>query len=161
VQTDRRTRRNSHIRSGLCPNGGPTEPSELSQNSSRDRQENDRLEPRRPVRGRQRHNRTMGPSDKRLPCGIWPRVLGLGSLSRGRSVHPVRDCKLPMPWARCIPWRQSSILQASPNVAWHEHRSAKDPDLPQRVLNGFAVLNLNGPQLQEFFYDENGGIACP
>src|SRR5207245_5091932 len=29
----------------------------------------------------------------------------------------------------------------------------------QRVLNGFAVLSLKGPNIQETFYDENGGVA--
>lgn len=60
-----------------------------------------------------------------------------------------------------IPWGQASMLKESPNVAWYEHRSANDPDLPQRVLNGFAILDLDGANLKELFYDENGGIAWP
>jgi hypothetical protein len=44
-------------------------------------------------------------------------------------------------------------------VIWHENRPANDPDLPERVLNGFAVLYLNGPDIVEVFYDENGGGA--
>jgi hypothetical protein len=31
----------------------------------------------------------------------------------------------------------------------------------QRVLNGFAMLYLDGPIIQEVFYDENGGVAWP
>jgi hypothetical protein len=44
-------------------------------------------------------------------------------------------------------------------VVWFENRLAGDPDIPQRVLNGFAILRLNGPNIQEVFYDENGGVA--
>lgn len=58
-----------------------------------------------------------------------------------------------------LPWGQASELAKSSNVEWYEHRSANDPDIPQRVLNGFAVLALNGPNIQETFYDENGGVA--
>jgi len=66
--------------------------------------------------------------------------------------------------ARCcghgaLPWGQASSLANSQNVEWYEHRSANDPDIPQRVLNGFAVLSLKGPNIQETFYDENGGVA--
>jgi hypothetical protein len=58
-----------------------------------------------------------------------------------------------------LPWGQASDLAGSQQVAWYENRSAHDPDIPQRVLNGFAVLHLDGPNLQETFYDENGGVA--
>jgi len=58
-----------------------------------------------------------------------------------------------------LPWGRASSLASSPNVEWYEKRSANDPDIPQRVLNGFAVLSLNGPNIQETFYDENGGVA--
>jgi len=58
-----------------------------------------------------------------------------------------------------LPWGQASTLANSPNVIWHENRSANDPDIPQRVFNGFVMLKLDGPNLQEVFYDENGGIA--
>jgi Calcineurin-like phosphoesterase len=57
-----------------------------------------------------------------------------------------------------LPWGQASELQ-NPNVEWYERRSANDPEIPERVLNGFAVLSLNGPNIQETFYDENGGVA--
>jgi hypothetical protein len=29
------------------------------------------------------------------------------------------------------------------------------------VLNGFAMLYLDGPNIKEVFYDENGGVAWP
>ncbi len=66
--------------------------------------------------------------------------------------------------ARCcghgaLPWGQASALANSPKVIWHEDRNAGDPDISQRVLNGFAVLSLNGPNVQETFYNENGGVA--
>ncbi|HXX18856.1 MAG TPA: metallophosphoesterase [Candidatus Acidoferrum sp.] len=58
-----------------------------------------------------------------------------------------------------LPWGQASALGSAANVGWYETRSARDPDIPQRVLNGFAVLRFDGPNLTETFYDENGGIA--
>ncbi len=60
-----------------------------------------------------------------------------------------------------LPWGQASQLADNPNVAWYENRLANDPDIPQRVLNGFAVLDLDGPEIKEVFYDENGGVAWP
>jgi hypothetical protein len=58
-----------------------------------------------------------------------------------------------------LPWGHASELAGNPNVKWYENRSANDPDIPQRVLNGFAMLYLDGPKIQEVFYDENGGVA--
>ena len=60
-----------------------------------------------------------------------------------------------------LPWGEASELDNNGNVAWYEKRSAHDPDIPERVLNGFAMLYLEGPNLQEVFYDENGGVAWP
>ena len=58
-----------------------------------------------------------------------------------------------------LPWGEASELANSPQVVWHENRLAKDPDIPQRVFNGFVMLTLDGPNLREVFYDENGGVA--
>jgi hypothetical protein len=46
-------------------------------------------------------------------------------------------------------------------VVWYENRLAHDPDIPLRVLNGFAMLYLDGPKIDEVLYDENGGVAWP
>lgn len=59
-----------------------------------------------------------------------------------------------------LPWGVAPDL-ANPNVAWYEKRSANDPEIPDRVLNGFAALYLDGPEIKEVFYDENGGVAWP
>ena len=66
--------------------------------------------------------------------------------------------------ARCcghgaLPWGQASKLAGNSKVLWYENRSANDSDVPQRVLNGFAMLYLDGPNIEEAFYDENGGAA--
>jgi len=60
-----------------------------------------------------------------------------------------------------LPWGHALELANNPKVVWYENRLAKDPDIPQRVLNGFAVLYLDGPNINEVFYDENGGAAWP
>jgi hypothetical protein len=44
-------------------------------------------------------------------------------------------------------------------VVWHEDRLANDPDIPERVLNGFAMLTLDGPNIREVFFDEKGDVA--
>ena len=61
-----------------------------------------------------------------------------------------------------LPWWLSSDLQAaqkSGKVQWFERCSAGDPDDKLRVFNGFVLLELNGPDLTETFYDETGRVA--
>ncbi len=58
-----------------------------------------------------------------------------------------------------LPWGYASDLVNSPNVVWHETHKAGDPDIAERVFNGFVMLKLNGPNIQETFYNENGGVA--
>jgi hypothetical protein len=60
-----------------------------------------------------------------------------------------------------LSWGHASELADNSNVVWYEQRLAKDPDIPERVLNGFVVLYLDGPKINEVFYDENGGVAWP
>jgi hypothetical protein len=73
------------------------------------------------------------------PAGVLCRCCGHGALPMG----PASDL----------------AKSQGTTVAWYETRSAHDPEIPQRVLNGFAVLRLEGPNLVEIFYDENGGVA--
>ena len=58
-----------------------------------------------------------------------------------------------------LPWGHATELDNNHNVVWYENRSARDPDISERVLNGFTVLSLDGPQIKEIYYDENGGVA--
>jgi len=58
-----------------------------------------------------------------------------------------------------LPWGLSSDLQASTQVQWFERCNAGDPDDKLRVFNGFVLLKLNGPRLEEAFYDETGRVA--
>jgi hypothetical protein len=66
-----------------------------------------------------------------------------------------------------LPCAQAPEMENKTGVLWYEKRSAKDPDFTgqpenlQRVLNGFAMLYLDGPIIKEVFYDENGGVAWP
>lgn len=67
-------------------------------------------------------------------------------------------------FCRCIghgalPYGNASVLDNSPNVIWHERTPANDPHDPERLLNGFAVLDLNAAQITETFYNENSAIA--
>lgn len=68
--------------------------------------------------------------------------------------------------ARCvghgaIPYGPAKALDGKPEVAWAETRSADDSQYPERVLNGFVRLELNGDALTETFYDENGYQRWP
>ncbi|MEN6079208.1 metallophosphoesterase [Chromobacterium piscinae] len=68
--------------------------------------------------------------------------------------------------ARCvghgaIPYGPAKALDGKPQVAWAETRSADDSKYPERVLNGFVKLVLNGDALMETFYDENGYQRWP
>ena len=53
-----------------------------------------------------------------------------------------------------IPYGVASSLQGK--VPWYETRPADDSEYPQRVLNGFAMLEFAGPTLKETFYGEDG-----
>ena len=57
-----------------------------------------------------------------------------------------------------IPWANATELKNS-SVVWYESRNAEDPDDMQRVLNGFAMLSLNGKDATEVFFDESGCVA--
>ena len=72
---------------------------------------------------------------------------------QGRNV-PCRCCG-----HGALPWGEAPVFGNPDRVLWYEKRPARDPDIPQRVLNGFSVLYLNGPNIEEVFYDENGGAA--
>ena len=111
--------------------------------------------------------------DGSSPTNLWSQVMSAFADGAGPAywywghVHAATVFKPYGPanvLSRCcghgaLPWGQASDLANSQLVLWYENRPANDPDIPQRVLNGFAVLRLDGPRLQETFYDENGGIA--
>lgn len=58
-----------------------------------------------------------------------------------------------------LPWALASELQGSTQVEWYEQKNAGDPSDKLRVFNGFALLELDGDNLIETFYDEKGRIA--
>jgi hypothetical protein len=95
-----------------------------------------------------------------FPIGSGPNYWYWGHVHAGVVYHS----RGPNVQCRCcghgaLPTGKATQFADSPNVAWHENRSASDPDIPQRVLNGFAMLYLDGPNINEVFYDENGGTA--
>jgi hypothetical protein len=99
-----------------------------------------------------------------FPDGAGPAYWYWGHLHVG-VVYRNRDPQGHNVACRCcghgaLPWGQATELD-NPNVLWYEKRSANDPDVPQRVLNGFAMLSLDGPDINEVFYDEEGGLAGP
>ncbi len=98
-----------------------------------------------------------------FPGGTGPAYWYWGHVHAGVVYQPKQPGNI---LCRCcghgaLPWGLASEYAGNPNVLWHETRSANDPDIPQRVLNGFAMLYLDGPNIKEVFYDENGGVAWP
>jgi hypothetical protein len=96
-----------------------------------------------------------------FPNGAGPTLWYWGHAHAGVAYKPFGPANVS---SRCcghgaLPWGPAPSLASSKNVGWYENRLANDPDIPQRVFNGFAVLTLNGPNVQETFYDENGGVA--
>lgn len=56
-----------------------------------------------------------------------------------------------------IPYGAADELEHVDAVLWYESERAQDPTLPARVLNGLAVVELDGASLSEAMLDENGG----
>ncbi|MGI0119276.1 metallophosphoesterase family protein [Zooshikella sp. RANM57] len=66
-------------------------------------------------------------------------------------------------YGRCIghgsiPYGDATLLKGEDTVAWYENKSANDPDIPLRVLNGFAYITLNEQLLSEKLIAENGDV---
>jgi len=93
-----------------------------------------------------------------FPAGSGPALWYWGHAHAGAVYKPYAAVNTRCCGHGALPWGYASSLLNN-SVLWFEKRPANDPDIPQRVLNGFAVLRLNGPNVQETFYDENGGIA--
>lgn len=66
-------------------------------------------------------------------------------------------------YGRCIghgsiPYGDAWALQGNGQVAWYETLSANDPEIPERVMNGFMKLELNGAEITETYIDEDGVV---
>ena len=58
-----------------------------------------------------------------------------------------------------IPWGAPAGRSAFANpdyVEWWGNTPANDADMPERLRNGLAVIDLNGPNISERFFDEKG-----
>jgi len=55
-----------------------------------------------------------------------------------------------------IPYGDASELSETDEVLWYETKSADDPNIPVRVMNGFAHLQFRGEKLQEILIAEDG-----
>jgi hypothetical protein len=96
-----------------------------------------------------------------FPAGAGPAYWYWGHVHAAAVYKPYGSANV---LCRCcghgaIPWGKASLLANSQQALWCENRAANDPDIPQGVLNGFAVLRFDGANVTETFYDENGGVA--
>jgi len=57
-----------------------------------------------------------------------------------------------------IPYGDARACIDEPAVTWYESKLAGDPQLPKRVLNGFAYITLSGGELNEMLIGEDGDI---
>lgn len=84
-----------------------------------------------------------------------------GHLHNGIWYHPLNDGKLQ---GRCvghgaIPYGKARELDDYPEqIAWYETQLAGDPHYPDRVLNGFMSVELDGPHLREKMIGEDGSV---
>lgn len=59
-----------------------------------------------------------------------------------------------------IPWGNARTLRESDQVAWYEH-ATPEPASGVRVQNGFVLVTLDGSELREEFYGEDGRPHWP
>jgi hypothetical protein len=98
---------------------------------------------------------------------LWNQVLGvctptlwLWGHTHAGAVYVPRDGVLAVCCGHGgIPWGLVPTAINSKAVMWCESQSAKDPDVPKRVLNGFVDLSLSPQQLRMALLDENGLVA--
>ncbi|MCK5355702.1 MAG: metallophosphoesterase [Methyloprofundus sp.] len=88
-----------------------------------------------------------------------------GHLHNVATYKPMSFCDKPV-YTRCvghgaIPYGNATDLENAAKVAWYETALANDPDIPVRVLNGFAELTLTDNGLEERLIDENGLVVWP
>ena len=57
-----------------------------------------------------------------------------------------------------IPYGNASELAGNTNVSWYETQNAGDKNYPERVLNGFVKISLDGNLLSESFIGEDGSV---
>jgi hypothetical protein len=70
-----------------------------------------------------------------------------------------RSLPLLWPWRAALGTGGGTGERSSPGVVRKTFRWRSD--IPQRILNGFAVLRLDGSNITETFYDEKGGGGWP
>jgi len=57
-----------------------------------------------------------------------------------------------------IPYGDASEVDGQPQVLWSERQLAGDEDYPQRVLNGYIKVRLDGEDISEEFIGEDGSV---
>lgn len=57
-----------------------------------------------------------------------------------------------------LPCGVASELVDNANVSWYETELAQDQNYPERVLNGFVKITLNGASIAEQFVGEDGSV---
>jgi hypothetical protein len=98
---------------------------------------------------------------------LWNQVYGIlknnlkywywGHTHAGAVYREINGVKCRLNGHGVVPWGNSTTLQKSmgSSVIWYE----KSPPLPAdgpRVQNGFALLSMDGPNVKETFYGEDG-----
>jgi Calcineurin-like phosphoesterase len=93
-----------------------------------------------------------------FPAGTAPAYWYWGHVHAGAVYQPYHGVLCRCTGYAALPWGYASDLK-NPNVAWFESRKADDPADNLRVLNGLTLLKLTAEEIEETYYDENGGLA--
>ncbi len=74
-------------------------------------------------------------------------------------VYRLRDgCRCRCAGHGAIPYGDAPDLDGASAVEWYEKLNARDKSVPERVLNGYVRVTINGTSLTEEFVGENGSV---
>jgi hypothetical protein len=71
---------------------------------------------------------------------------------------PQGNCRCRCLGHGAIPYGNASDLAGAPAVEWYETGGANDTLAPERVLNGYVLITLDGESLIEVFMGEDGSV---
>lgn len=96
-----------------------------------------------------------------FPADSGPALWYWGHVHAGVVYQPQKNGAATVPCRCCghggLPCGPAPEMENKEStVLWYEHRLADDPDIPQRILNGFAVLYLDGPTIKRGVLQREG-----
>lgn len=81
-----------------------------------------------------------------------------GHLHNGIVYNPIGKFHGRCAGHGAIPYGNSIEMENDPTISWVETDLANDDTYPERVLNGYAVITLNGKEVSEKMMGEDGSV---